>query len=159
MQEHSHVEYPTLLQQSHVGIALLLQITWKATIGPVTSVNMSKCEFHLTDLYEILYLGFLLKLDKITDTLHEGLHQFMWLIYITEVVCVLCEVQMRLRKHLVFYETSAWNRISNTCGISKGNMVSCSLWEKWKKDISIYSVKYKKKQKDRAKQAGETIYK
>ena len=100
MQEHSHVEYPTILQQSHVGIALLIQTTWKATNIHVTSVHMEQCEFHQTDICEILYLGFLLKLDKITDTLQEGLHQFMWLIIITEMVCVLCEVQMRLRKHL-----------------------------------------------------------
>jgi hypothetical protein len=56
--------------------------------------------FHQTDFCEILYLGFLLNLDKITDTWHEGLHQFMWLIFITEMVCVLCEVHTRFRKHL-----------------------------------------------------------
>jgi len=27
LQEHPHVEYPAVLQQSHVGIALLLQTT------------------------------------------------------------------------------------------------------------------------------------
>ena len=41
------------------------------------SVHMEQCKFRWTDTCEILYLEFLLKLDKITDTLHEGLHQFM----------------------------------------------------------------------------------
>lgn len=36
-----------------------------------------------------LYLGFLLKLDKITDTLHEGLHQFVTDPYNRDGVCYL----------------------------------------------------------------------
>lgn len=51
-------------QQSHVGIALQLQTTWKATNGLVVCVHMEQCDCHWTDSCEILYLGLLLKLDK-----------------------------------------------------------------------------------------------